>query len=88
MKKLLSLLVLLSAVTAARAEAPATEWRRLAFLPAIQPDARVYRHVVNLGRTDWRVIMPLKLTLEGVEDGTFAFKMNGRDLGEVRAAPF
>ena len=88
MKKLLSLLVLLSAVTAARAEAPATEWRRLAFLPAPQPDAHVYRHVVNLGRTDWRVIMPLKLTLEGVEDGTFAFKMNGRDLGEVRAAPF
>lgn len=30
MKRLLSLLVLLSAVTAARAEAPATEWRRLA----------------------------------------------------------
>ena len=88
MKKLLFLLVLLSAVTAARAEAPATEWRRLAFLPAPQPDAHVYRHVVNLGRTDWRVIMPLKLTLEGVEDGTFAFKMNGKDLGEVCAAPF
>ena len=52
MKRLLSLLVLLSAVTAARAEAPATEWRRLAFLPAPQPDAHVYRHVVNLGRTD------------------------------------
>ena len=88
MKRLLSLLVLLSAVSAAHAEAPATEWRRLAFLPAIKPDARVYRHVVNLGRTDWRVITPLKLTLEGVEDGVFAFKMNGTDLGEVRSAPF
>ena len=48
MKKLLSLLVLLSAVTAARAEAPATEWRRLAFLPAPQPDAHVYRHEMNM----------------------------------------
>ena len=34
------------------------------------------------------MITPLKLTLEGVEDGVFAFKMNGKDLGEVRSAPF
>ena len=68
--------------------ASATEWRRLAFLPAIKSDARVYRHVVNLGRTDWRVITPLKLTLEGAEGGVFAVKMNGKDLGEVRSAPF
>ena len=88
MKKLLSLLVLLSVVSAAHAEAPATEWRRLAFLPAIKSDARVYRHTVNLGRTDWRVITPLKLTLEGTDGGVFAVKMNGTDLGEVRAAPF
>ncbi len=88
MRKFLSLLVLLSAAWAARAEAPATEWRRLAFLPAIKPDARVYRHTVNLGRTDWFVITPLKLTLDGVEDGVFSVKMNGTDLGEVRSAPF
>ncbi|MBO7688082.1 MAG: hypothetical protein J6V72_16965, partial [Kiritimatiellae bacterium] len=90
MNRLLPLVLLFAApvVLCAQPEKPATECRRLAFLPAIQPDARVYRHVVNLGRTDWRVITPLKLTLEGVEDGVFAFKMNGHDLGETRAAPF
>ena len=41
MKRFLSLLVLLSAVTTVCAEVPATEWRRLAFLPAIKPGARV-----------------------------------------------
>ena len=96
MNSVLSIVLLLSVVVCAqtapaaeaRPESQATEWRRLAFLPAIKPDARVYSHIVNLGRTDWRVIMPLKLTLEGADGGVFAVKMNGKDLGETRAAPF
>ncbi len=96
MNSILSIVLLLTVVVCAQS-APAaeakpenqtTEWRRLAFLPAIKPDARVYRHIVNLGRTDWRVITPLKLALEGTEGGVFAVKMNGKDLGEMRAAPF
>ena len=96
MNSILSVVLLLSVVVCAQSapaanakpESPSTEWRRLAFLPAIKPDARVYRHIVNLGRTDWRVITPLKLSLEGTEGGVFSVKMNGKDLGETRVAPF
>ncbi len=65
-----------------------TEWRRLAFLPPPAPGAKTHRHIVNLGRTDWPAMLPLKLVMEGVEGGAFAFRMNGKALGEVRAAPY
>jgi len=68
-------------------EGGAEEWRRLALLPLMSPGEKTYRHTINLGRTDWPAIMPLKIVLEGAEGGAFAFKMNGMVLGETHSAP-